>query len=242
MATETVFILLGAFAGGFVNGLTGFGTGLTALAFWLHVIGPMLAAPLVIACSVMAQLQTLPQIWSELDWRRLMPFIAGGLIGVPIGTQLLTQIEPEMFKAAMGLVLICYSAAMLVLKPHFRIAWGGRIADGFIGLSGGILGGFAGLSGVLPTIWAAIRGWSKPERRGVFQAFNLTVLGSALIAYAFAGLLTADFGRLVLTAIPGTLIGTWTGYLTYRRLNDQSYHIIVLCLLLFAGVTLLAST
>src|SRR5690606_11928816 len=95
---------------------------------------------------------------------------------------------------------------------RFGVKWGGRIADGFVGLSGGILGGFAGLSGVLPTIWAAIRGWSKPERRGVFQAFNLTVLGTALIAYAFAGLLTAEVGSLILTAVPGTLIGSWTGY------------------------------
>ena len=241
MATQTIFILLGAFAGGFVNGMTGFGTGLTALAFWLHVIGPALAAPLVLTCSVIAQLQTLPHIWRELDWRRLMHFILGGLAGVPIGTQLLTEIDPKVFKFVMGIVLICYSSSMLVLKPRFGAKWGGRVADGLVGLSGGILGGFAGLSGVLPTIWAAIRGWSKPERRGVFQAFNLTILGTALIAYAFAGLLTAEVGSLILTAVPGTLIGSWTGYLAYRRLSDQSFHVIVLLLLFFAGVMLIAT-
>jgi hypothetical protein len=32
------FVLAGAVAGGFVNGLTGFGTGLTALPFWLQAI------------------------------------------------------------------------------------------------------------------------------------------------------------------------------------------------------------
>ena len=37
-------VLVGALAGGFVNGLSGFGTGLTALPFWLQVLEPLLAA------------------------------------------------------------------------------------------------------------------------------------------------------------------------------------------------------
>lgn len=241
MTSELAFILLGALAGGFVSGLTGFGNGLTALAFWLHVVGPTLAAPLVIICLVIGQLQTLPKIWRELEWRLLLPFIGGGLVGVPIGTRLLTEIDPATFKAAVGVVLISYSSGMLLLRPRFCTSWGGRIADGLVGLISGILGGLAGLSGALPTIWAAIRGWSKSERRGVFQAFNLSILGAALIAYAFSGLLTAEIGRLILMAAPGTLIGAWTGFFAYRRLSDKSFHVVVLCLLLFAGVTLIAA-
>lgn len=242
MPTEFTFILLGAFAGGFVCGLTGFGSGLTALAFWLHVIGPTLAAPLVIVCSVVAQVQTLPRIWRDLDWKLLLPLITGGLIGVQIGAQLLTRIDPVAFKTTVGLVLICYSGFMLVSKRQLGTAWGGRIADGLVGLSAGVFGGLAGLSGPLPTIWAAVRGWSKAERRGVFQVFNLTILGTALITYAFAGLLTAEVGRLVLMAVPGTLVGAWSGFLAYRRLSDQGFHVLVLGLLMVAGIMLIATS
>ena len=49
----------GALAAGFVSGLAGFGTGLVALGFWLHVIDPLLAAPLVVICSVVAQAQSI---------------------------------------------------------------------------------------------------------------------------------------------------------------------------------------
>lgn len=222
--------------------MTGFGTGLTALAFWLHAIGPTLAAPLVIVCSVVGQVQTLSKIWRELDWRLLLPFIAGGLAGVPVGTQLLTWVDADTFKAVAGILLIAYSSGMLLLKPRFGTTWGGRLADGLVGLSSGVLGGLAGLSGALPTIWAAVRGWSKSERRGVFQIFNLTILGTALIVYAVAGLLTAEIGRLVLMAVPGTLAGVWAGFYAYRRLSDHSFHKIVLYLLLFAGVTLVAAS
>lgn len=51
--TTTVVVVLGALCGGFVTGLAGLGTGLTALGFWLHVVNPSVAAALVavaVAC------------------------------------------------------------------------------------------------------------------------------------------------------------------------------------------------
>ncbi|MFB8829176.1 hypothetical protein ACE0DR_06800 [Azotobacter sp. CWF10] len=58
MQTEAI-ILAGALSGGFVTGLAGFGTGLTALGFWLHAVEPVVAAALVVICSVVGQLQSL---------------------------------------------------------------------------------------------------------------------------------------------------------------------------------------
>ena len=73
------------------------------------------------------------------------------------------------------------------------------------------LGGLAGLSGALPTIWASLRGWTKDERRGVFQVYNLTVLSGALVWHAASGLLTAEVVRMSMLALPGTVIGAWLG-------------------------------
>jgi uncharacterized membrane protein YfcA len=39
-------LALGALCGGFFTGLAGFGTGLTALGLWLHVVSPAVAAAL----------------------------------------------------------------------------------------------------------------------------------------------------------------------------------------------------
>lgn len=45
MAAEFIIVAAGALAAGVVTGLVGFGTGLTALGFWLQVIEPTVAAP-----------------------------------------------------------------------------------------------------------------------------------------------------------------------------------------------------
>jgi uncharacterized protein len=240
-AFDAALIGIGAFAGGFVSGLAGFGTGLTALGFWLHVISPQLAATLVVVCSVVSQAQTLPTIWHAIEPARLWPFIASGLVGVPIGTQLLASLEPAAFKVAIGVFLILFSTFMILGKVRLRLAWGGRIADGAIGFAGGFLGGLAGLSGPLPTMWSVVRGWGKDERRAVFQVFNLTILAAALVAHAAWGLLTVELGRLVLLALPGTLIGAWLGARAYRRLSNRRFDAVVLYLLLLSGLTLVWS-
>ena len=236
------FVFLGALCGGFVAGLAGFGTGLTALGIWLHVMQPSLASSLVIVCSVISQIQTIPVIWRVIKPRQVAPFIVGGLAGVPIGTSLVIYLEPDWFRFGVGVVLIVFSAVMLHGRFRRPIAWGGRAADAAVGLGGGILGGLAGLSGPLPTMWATIRAWGKDDRRSVFQAFNLTVLVAAMISHAISGLLTAELWRLVLIAFPGTLIGAWLGARLYRRLSDKRFDTIVLLLLGISGVTLIVTS
>src|SRR6188508_1304890 len=74
------FVLAGALVGGFVNGLTGFGTGLTALPLWLQAVEPLVAAQLVSAASVVGHVTMLPAIWHAIDWRRLAPMLVAGLV------------------------------------------------------------------------------------------------------------------------------------------------------------------
>ena len=138
-------------------------------------------------------------------------------------------------------LLTLYCSFLLIGQLSFKLKWGGRIADGAVGLGGGILGGLAGLSGPLPTIWAGLRGWSKDTRRGVFQAYNLSILVLALVTQSFAGLITLELGRLFLAALPGTIAGAWLGRRLYGRLNDRRFEQAVLILLLLAGFSLLYS-
>jgi uncharacterized membrane protein YfcA len=236
--TLVLTVLAGALLAGFVSGLAGFGTGLVALGLWLHVIDPLLAAPLVVICSVPAQLLSLLTLRHAFNWPRIWPFLLGGLIGVPLGTFALEHIEASAFRAALGAFLVLYATVMLAARRLPVIRWGGRPADGAVGFGGGILGGAAGLSGPLPTIWCSLKGWSKDEQRAVFQPFNLAVLSWALVSYGLQGVLSAEVGRIGLTALPGTLIGVWIGIKAYGRVDERQFRLIVLWLLLASGATL----
>jgi uncharacterized membrane protein YfcA len=189
---------------------------------------------------MVGQLQTMKAIWHAMDFRRVLPLIAGGLAGVPAGTLLLADVSVQSFKIAVGLFLIGYCSLMLATKARFKVTWGGRIADAAIGLGGGAMGGLAGLSGPLPTLWAGLRGWGKDEKRAVFQAFNFSILGFAFVTQIAAGIVTRELANYALMAIPGTVIGVWLGRAAYGRLGDQGFDRIVLTVLLASGIALIA--
>ncbi len=232
-----LLVLAGGLLGGFVNGLSGFGTGLAALSIWLIVLAPTVAAPLVIILSIIGQLQSLPQLHKHINWKRAWPFIAGGLAGVPVGALILPLVLERTFKLGVGIFLIVYCAIMLMNQRNIAIVWGGRTMDGVIGLFGGILGGISGLSGPIPTIWIGLRGWSKDERRGVFLGFSLTILTTSLVAQWIGGFVTWQVGKMVLVALPGTLFGVWCGLKIYSRLGHGLFDKAVLAILMLAGLS-----
>jgi uncharacterized membrane protein YfcA len=235
-------VLAGAFVGGFVNGLTGFGTALSGLPLWLQALEPRVAAQLASACSVLGHLSTIREVWREADWRRMAPMLIAGLLGVPIGTSLLPLVSLATFKLAIGVVLVAYCSFMLLAAGRVRVQGGGRGAEALIGFAGGILGGLAALSGVLPTVWASLKGWAKAERRAFFQIFNFTVLTAMLIASLVQGMFESRSIAALGLAIPGTLAGNFTGVAIYRRLDDVRFDQIVLSVLLVSGIGLIWSS
>jgi uncharacterized membrane protein YfcA len=238
-------IFAGAVAGGVVNGLTGFGSALTALPVWLQAVEPLLAAQLGSACSVLGHLRTFPSIWRGVDWRRMAPMLAAGLAGVPIGTAILPYIGVGTFKAGLGVVLAAYCSFMLIAAGRSRIAAAGPIdrwAEPAVGFAGGVLGGLAALSGVLPTVWASLKDWRKDQRRIFFQAFNFTVLTAMLVANVASGLVSVRSIVAFAVAAPGTLIGASLGLAVYRRLDDVRFDRAVLAVLLLSGLALVWSS
>jgi uncharacterized membrane protein YfcA len=237
-----LLLFLGAFAGGFVSGLAGFGTGLVALGIWLYVLPPSIAVLLVIACSIVAQTWTLPSIWHAIDFKLVWPFLIGGLAGVPLGTMLIAHADPNVFKLSVGVLLLVFPTALYFSRTPMAWSFGGKFADAAIGFAGGILGGLAGLSGPIPTLWASVRGWGKDERRGVFQTFNWTVLTASLCVQAGTGFITREVVWFALLALPGTIFGAWLGARAYRVLSDKNFSDVVLGLLFLSGIGLVWSS
>lgn len=234
--TEAI-VAIGGLLGGLASGLTGFGFGLTSLPLWAHALAPAVAAPLVIACSIAGQLQTLPKIWHAIDFRRLVPFVFLGVAGVPLGVMLLPMISPHMFRMALGALVVFACGTLLWLRIERRRE-SSRAGDAAVGFTGGVLGGIAGLSGVPPTIWAELHGWGKDERRAIFQGFNLSILLLAMAGHLVAGSFTAATVPLLAIAVPSTLLGAWIGRRIYDRVDARRFSRIVLWLVLFGGASL----
>ena len=234
-------IVFGTCLAGFVQGLSGFAFGLVAMSVWAWTIEPQLAGPLVVWGSWIGQVLAFGAVRGGLRWRRAVPFVLGGVCGVPVGAWLLHYIDVGMFRAAVGVVLIAYCSTMLFARRLPTLRRGGRLADGAVGMVGGVMGGLGGLTGPAPTLWCTLRGWHKDEQRSVFQVFNLSMHSLTLTVYFLNGTLTRAMAPAFALMVPVAILPTLGGVLLYRKVDDRVFRRVVLLLLLLSGVVLLLS-
>lgn len=244
-AFQVGMLLLGALLGGVANGLTGFGTALTAMPIWIHILPPPVAAALAAAAGVAGQVQTIHLVWHAVRWQRVLPFIGAGLVGVPLGTLVLPLIDVRVFKLLVGAVLVIYCGFQLVAARLARSglsAAGGWPADLLVGFGGGVMSGLAGLSGPLPIMWATFKPWARDEKRALFQTFNATILTATVYSSLASGLLPREFWTALLITIPATFVGVRIGAAIYRRLDDRRFDRVVVAMLLTTGVGLIVTS
>lgn len=234
-------VVLGTCLAGFVQGLSGFAFGLVAMSVWTWTVEPQLAGPLVVWGSWIGQVLGLGAVRGGLQWRLAVPFVLGGVAGVPVGAWLLRYVNVTAFRGGVGIVLIAYCSTMLFAQRLPTVRRGGRLGDAVVGVVGGVMGGLGGLTGPAPTLWCTLRGWHKDAQRSVFQVFNLAMHSLTLTVYVLSGTLTRAMVPAFALMIPVVILPTLAGVLLYRQVDDRVFRRLVLILLLLSGIVLLLS-
>ena len=230
------------FFGGFTSGLTGFAAGLVVSGIWLHVITPLQTAVLIAAYGVVNQAYGIWKVRHALRWRRIVPFLAGGALGVPLGAYLLTYINPAHLRVGVGVLLILYGAYNLA-RPTLEPITSNAPTDVVVGLLNGLLGGLTGLGGVISTIWVQLGGGPKDTQRAIFQPVLFMTMTMTTLTFAASGYLF-DFGilKLFLFGLPALLLGLWVGLTVYGKIDDAAFRKAILILLLVSGLSLVLPT
>ena len=76
-------------AAALVTSIAGFAIGIVAAAVWLHFLSPAHATALIVAYGLIVQGISVWKLRRSLKLARLLPFLLGAVIGVPIGVELL---------------------------------------------------------------------------------------------------------------------------------------------------------
>lgn len=235
-----MWVALGGFAGGFISGLTGFGTGLVGMPFWLLAVHPVIAAQLAALSAVISQAQTLGTVRQALSWSHVGPITLAGIIGVPIGVWLLPSVPIDVFKLAIGWTLIVFCFYLLVVPDNWRLEKRRRPLELVMGFAGGFMGGLTGVPGPPVIMWGTIQAWSRQEKRAIYQVFILVVLLLMLVVSAISGLMIRDFLIGAAIVAPATVLGAFLGAWLFRRVDDRRFDRIVLVILLISGVAMVA--
>lgn len=242
MLTIYLVVALGAVVAGFVQGLSGFAFSMVAMSFWAWVLDPKLAATLAVFGGLTGQVVAAFSVRRGLSLQRLLPFILGGLAGIPLGVALLPNLDMHWFKTLLGALLVTWCPVMLLAGRLPRIPLAGRLVDGVIGVIGGVMGGLGGFTGTVPTLWCTLKGCERDLQRSIIQNFNLSMLFVTMLTYLGTGIVTVDMLPFFAIVAPAMLIPTFLGTRLYIGISDLQFRRIVLGLLTASGVSLLISS
>lgn len=236
-----LLIALGAGLAGFVQGLSGFAFGLVAMSVWAWTVDPMLAAVLAVFGALLGQLIAAFTARRPFDKALLLPFVLGGLAGVPLGVWLLPRLDVPLFKFCLGLLLVIWAPAMLMSDRLPRLRRGAPLGDVLAGAAGGVAGGLAGFTGAIPTLWCQLRGLPRDAARAVIQNFNLAMLVVSFGLHLGAGHVTPRMLPFMGIVAVCVLVPVLLGARMYIGISDLAFRRIVLGLLTASGVVLLAA-
>jgi uncharacterized membrane protein YfcA len=238
-ALDLALFAAGAFAAAFVTGIAGFAFGGVAAAVWLHVLTPVQAAALIVVFGLIVQGWSVWKLRAALRWSRVLPFVIGGIIGVPLGAEVLRWTNPTSLRMAVGAILVLFSLYMLFRPKLVSAAGAGRAADGAVGIVNGMIGAATGLAGIAGVVWCSMRGWSPAEQRATFQPAGVAVFAATALWLGGTGMIGRDVLGLFVIGLPALAIGSWAGLKLFGKLNDQAFRRVVLGLLLISGASLL---
>lgn len=235
--------LVGACIAGFVQGLTGFAFALVAMSFWVWALPPQLAAPLVVFASLWSHIIALSKERPhQLNVSLVLPYIIAGLIGVPLGTYLLHQINAQTFKLILGLFLLVWCPVMYFAPEFKSLKSLGKKADAMIGFLGGVLGGLGGFCGSLPSAWVMLKGLSKIEQRYILRHFNFGIQLFTFAVYIFQGTVQFQQWPYILALMVSVTIPAILGAQLFYKISEKQFKHIVLSLLFASGAFLVIST
>ncbi len=238
-AVDLILFVLATFGAAFVTGLAGFAFAVVAAAVWLHFLPPAQCTALIAAFGLIVQGWSVWKLRQSINPARLAPFLIGGVIGVPIGGEILRWASPTSLRFAVGVVLVAFSLYSLIRPKLPSASNAGRTTDGMVGMINGALGGATGFAGIILTIWSTLRGWTPPEQRAVFQPVGVSVFLMTALFLGGTGTVSSDAIWLFLIGLPALAAGTWAGLKLFGQLDEVGFRRVVLGLLLVSGVSLL---
>ncbi len=234
--TTLIVIIIGIFFGFFVQSVIGFAGALIAMPILLLVIGLTDAVTYVTIFYCFSSAYLVAKEWKNIDKKIVLSIILSSLVGVAIGTWVLTFGNPKFLKKALGVFILLYVTYTYFDKKEKR-NWS-KLEFLF-----GFLGGFsATLFSIGGPMYVIIVKNITPNVK-IFRATMFGVLGVVtymrIPALVIGGLLNSTHLYYSLFIFPFFVFSIYLGKKMYTVLNEATLKKGLLVLLIISGFMLI---
>ncbi len=227
------------FAGSVVQGCAGFAFSLVAAPFLLFFLPQQVVIPMLVLVSLGLNVMVLKDCWGSLDFRKVLPILAGGVLTLPVGIWILTALDPRSFRLFVGGFIVLVSLVMMSgwRKPLPYRLW----ALLPIGLVSGVLNGSLSMSGPPVVLFLSNQGVDKDEFRANLAAYFLSLNLFTIGLYLYRGVLTGQVMMVTGAYVPVLLLGTWIGIKGAKLLPERVFRKMTLLLIAATGSVMVLS-
>ncbi len=198
---------------------------------------PVHAVHTIVLCSIATQVYAVWQLRKSVQWRALLPMLAGGVLTVPCGVWLLLHAQATMYRLGLGAFLIAYGAFSICRSEDWVVKTT-RWRDFVAGVMGGFVGGLTAFPGALLTIWCSLRGLDKMSQRAIYQPYILLMQLSTVASLQILG--RGQLGDTHdLHYVVFAVIGAAAGFAYFKRLSVAQFRVALNGLLIVSGAGLL---
>ena len=218
---DILFLVGAAFVAGLARGFSGFGAALIFIPLASAIIGPALAAPVLLLIDAVTALGMIPDAWRRADRRSVGIMSLGALVGVPLGTAILATVDALLVRwTIVGIVVVL----LLLLVSGWRYRGQPRklLTVGVGGISG-LFSGAAQVGGPpVVAYWLGGAIESGTVRANIVLYFVVSSTLS-IASYLVGGLFTQPVLALALATGPAYGIGLYLGSRLFVRPNEAVF-------------------
>ncbi len=236
--TQGVVVAILAAVASSTQALTGFGFALLIVPPLAVVLGPKEAVVVTTLLGSLVNLARLARTGRHVDWTTARRFVAGSLVGLPIGAVILDRVDERVLQAVIALTVAGFAIPM---ARGAALRTSGLLADLGAGLVSGIGNTATGMSG--PPLVITLHGRDlEPDRfRATLSTVFVTMGALSLVLFALADRLTEDRFAEAGAGLPGLVVGFTVGELAFRRVNTDRFKQLVVAMLFFSACLALAT-
>lgn len=230
-----ILIFIIAFAGAFVQGITGFGSAMVWMSFLPLVIPFPAANALAPAMLTVIGIQMTIKLHKQINWKMSVVPLVVSMVSTAFGAWLITLTTTKTMQLVLGVFLV-------IVGIYFFATLNKKITIKPTGVNGGIAGFVAGtftgllnIGGPPLAIYYNAAAESPMQYKACIE-FNFFVMyGWATILKAIAGEYTPQTLEYLVACIVAVLVGGFVGLKLFSKFNKRIVSILVYTMLVIMG-------
>lgn len=227
---EIYLIIMIIFMAGIVQGASGFGFGLMALASLSFIMDVKEASIILALTSLSINITIFIVQRRHFKKERIMPLIISAIVGAPLGVCFLLNANHELIRKTLGVVLAITVIQRMI--PHIsKKRWHQYYLGIPCGLAGGALAGAFGTGGPPVVAYMASQDFDRHRYSAAVQAALGVGTISRIISLGIGNAFTETTLTISGTGIIFAMAGAFAGTIIMKKISDSALKKIISALL-----------